>query len=211
MLFRILLLDALVEALTGEVVELPAAGLPQHSHDHDHGQFDPHVWLDPVNAGKMAENIKDALVQADEGNREYYEANYREFTDKLKALDKRYREELINFNRREIVVSHAAFGYLTKRYGLEQIAVKGITSQEEPGAAKMAEITKLLREKQIKYVFFETLTSPKLSEVLAREVGADTAVLNPIGGLTQEEIRSGMDYISVMEENLAALKMALGD
>jgi len=178
---------------------------------HHHGEYDPHVWLDPIRAIKQAENIKDALIQADESNRDFYEANYQEFADKLKALDARYKEALSNVKRKEIVVAHAAFGYIADRYGLEQIPVSGLNPQEEPSAAKLVQITQLLREKDIKYVFFETLTSPKLSEVLANEVGARTAVLNPIGGLTQEEIDAGKDYITVMEENLETLKAVLGE
>lgn len=167
--------------------------------------------MDPIRAIKQAENIKDALIQADESNRDFYEANYQEFADRLKALDARYEEALNNVKKKEIVVAHAAFGYLADRYGLEQIPVSGLNPQEEPSAVGLVQITKLLREKGIKYVFFETLTSPKLSEVLANEVGAGTAVLNPIGGLTQEEMDAGKDYITVMEENLETLKIVLGE
>ncbi|KXG76134.1 metal ABC transporter substrate-binding protein [Thermotalea metallivorans] len=174
-----------------------------------HGDYDPHVWLNPMNALKQAENIKNAFVKADEANRDFYERNFKEFADKLKALDQKFQEELRDVKKKEMVVAHGAFGYLAHRYGLEQVAITGLSPQEEPSAAKLAEITKFAKERNLKYIFFETLTSPRLAEVLAQEVGAKTAVLNPIEGLTQEEMKAGKDYISVMEENLKTLKQAL--
>ena len=179
--------------------------------EEEHGEYDPHVWLNPMNAMKQAENIKNAFVKADEANKDFYEANFKEFSDKLKALDDKYKQELRDIKRKEIVVAHAAFGYLTNRYGIEQVAITGLSPQGEPSAAKMVEITKFAKEHNLKYIFFETLTSPKLAQVLANEAGAQTLVLNPLEGLTQEEINAGKDYIAVMEENLTALKKALGE
>jgi len=182
----------------------------KHEGEEDnHGDYDPHVWLDPMRALKQAENIKNAFVAADEENREFYESNFNEFANKLRELDQKYREELKDRKLNEIVVAHAAFGYLADRYGLEQISVSGLTPQEEPSAAKMAQITELVREHGIKYIFFETLTSPKLAKVIANETGAKTAVLNPVGGLTKDEIEEGKGYISIMEDNLEILKKAL--
>ncbi|SHI73658.1 zinc transport system substrate-binding protein [Geosporobacter subterraneus DSM 17957] len=202
-----------VEAVEGiELLKTEEEAEDEHEEeDHAHGEFDPHVWLDPMNAMKQAENIKNAFIQADEANKDYYEANYQEFAKKLIALDEQFKQELSSLKRKEIVVAHAAFGYLTNRYGLEQIAIRGISPQEEPSAAKMAEISKFAKQHDVKYIFFETLTNPKLAEVLAREVGAQTMVLNPLEGLTEEELKAGKDYFAVMEENLAALKKALGE
>ncbi|MFZ5966991.1 MAG: metal ABC transporter substrate-binding protein [Bacillota bacterium] len=179
--------------------------------EDDHGEYDPHVWLDPTNAAKEAENIMNAFIKADEDNKELYEANYQAFKEKIAALDQKYQQELRDVKRKEIVVAHAAFGYLTHKYGLEQISINGLSPQEEPSAAKLAEIAEEVKEHEIKYIFFETLTSPKLSQVLAEETGAKTAVLNPIDGLTEEEMKAGKDYFAVMEENLHTLKTALGE
>lgn len=176
---------------------------------HGHGEYDPHVWLDPVRAIEQAKNIKDAFVKADLENKEFYEANFNKLSDKLKELDDKFRKELKDKKMDQIVVAHAAFGYLADRYGLKQVSISGLTPQEEPSAFKMAQITELVKEHGVKYIFYETLTSPKLSEVLAEETGAQTAVLNPIGGLPIEDIEAGKDYISIMEENLESLKKAL--
>lgn len=213
------LLDALqnqkliaVEASEGiDLLKLQEDGHEEEHEEGYHGQYDPHVWLDPMNAIKQAENIKNALVKADEVNGEFYEGNFQTFANKLRDLDKNFQEKLRNKKRREIVVAHAAFGYMAKRYNLEQIAITGVSPQQEPSAAQMAEIADFVKKYQLKYIFFETLTSPRLAEVLAREAGAQTAVLNPIGGLTVEEIKAGKDYVSVMEENLATLAKALGE
>ena len=182
-----------------------------HGEAHQHGEYDPHVWLNPINAMKQAENIKNALVAADEANKDFYEENYQKFSQELMALDAKFKEELSNRKRKEIIVAHAAFGYLAHQYGLEQIAIAGLSPQEEPSAAKMAEISKFAKGHDVKVIFFETLTSPKLAQVLAQEAGAQTAVLNPLEGLTQEEMKAGKDYIAVMLENLAAIKNALGE
>lgn len=182
-----------------------------HEGEYNHGNYDSHVWLDPTNALKQAENIKNALIKADEKNKDFYEANYKEFAVKLNNLDDKFKKELSDIKRNEIVTSHAAFGYLTNRYNLKQIAVSGLSPQEEPSSSKLAEITKIAKENNVKYIFFETLGSSKVSEVLANEIGAQTAVLNPIEGLTDKEIKSGKNYISAMEDNLKVLKKALGE
>lgn len=183
----------------------------QQEDDHEHGLYDPHIWLDPLKAIQQAENIKNSFIEADSNNKDFYEANFKEFREKLELLDQSYREGLKNRKRDEIVVAHGAFGYLAERYDLEQISISGISPQEEPSAAKMAEISKLVKQEGIKAIFFETLTNPRLSQVLAQETGAETAVLNPGDGVTKEELEAGKGYIQIMEENLETLKKALGE
>ena len=107
------------------------------------------------------------------------------------------------------MASHAAFGYLAERYNINVISIAGISPEEEPSPKRMAEIAQLAKQKNIKHIFFETLVSPKLSETIAREIGAETLVFNPLEGLTNEEIATGEDYISVMEKNLVNLRTAL--
>ncbi|BCV21720.1 metal ABC transporter substrate-binding protein [Moorella sp. Hama-1] len=170
---------------------------------------DPHIWLDPVLAKEMARRICSTLVAADGGNKDYYEQNLHALEQKLDTLDRQYRQTLTGLPRKEIVTSHAAFAYLVQRYGLEQIAISGLSPQEEPAPQQMARLVTLCRSKGVKYIFFETLASPKLAETLARETGAGTLVLNPVGGLTPEEVKAGEDYFTIMAKNLANLKKAL--
>lgn len=175
--------------------------------DGENGQ-DPHIWLDPVNAQKMVDNILEGLVKADPANKDYYAANAQEYKARLAELDSRYRAALSGAGIRKIVVSHDAFGYLARRYGLEQVAARGLSADSEPSPARLAEIVALVRENHIKYIFYETLVSPKVSETIAREAGVGTLVLNPVASLTEKEMAGGEDYLKIMEENLKNLKAA---
>jgi zinc transport system substrate-binding protein len=175
----------------------------------DAGGLDPHIWLDPINAKQMVNNIKEGLINADPGNREYYEANASRYAAKLDALNNDYLV-LEKAPEKYFVTSHAAFGYLAERYGLKQVPIRGLSPEVEPTPARIADIIKTVREQKINYIFFETMVSPKVSQVIASEAGAGVLVLNPLGGLSQEEIDAGKNYLSVMRDNLENLKLALG-
>lgn len=196
------------------VTLLPAGEHEAEEHrtcsEDGHGGYDPHIWLDPVNAQKQVEQIRDALIRVDPDGREYYETNAGSYLARLDALDRAFQETLAQAPQKEIVTTHAAFNYLCRRYGLKQVPIMGLSPEAEPGPAKMAEIIKLVKGKKIRYIFFETLVSPKVAEIIAAETGAGTMVLNPIAGLTPEESASGKDYVALMEQNLANLKVALG-
>lgn len=169
---------------------------------------DPHVWTDPALMQKVVSLVRDAYIKVDPAGEETYEANADAYSARLGALDQKFQQELKGYTRRTFVTTHAAFSYLAKRHNLEQIAIAGLSPIDEPSAQQLAAISRMAKEQGIRYIFFETLVSPRLAETIAREVGAATEVLNPVEGLTDEEIRAGKDYISVMEENLANLKKA---
>lgn len=179
--------------------------------DLEHGGVDPHIWVSPMRVRQQARTIFEALKEIDPESSEYYSQNWTELDSRLAKLDEDIKAAAGAFKSNVIVVSHEAFGYLAKDYGLEQMSIRGINPQDEPSLNKMKELAKLCREKNVKYIFFEQLTSPKLSETLAREVGAGTLVLNDAAGLSEEDIKSGKDYITVMYENLENLKKALGE
>lgn len=178
-------------------------------HEHEDLRYDPHVWLDPMNAKKQMEAIKKAFAMVDPNNAEYYEKNYEENAKKLDELDKEFRDKLSGFAKRDIIVAHKAFGYLCNAYGLKQVAIEGLNSESEPTPARMAEIIKFARNNDIKVIFFEELISPKVANTIAKEIGARTDVLNPLEGLKEDDIASGKEYFSVMRDNLEALKKAL--
>ncbi len=179
--------------------------------EHEHGEHDPHIWVSPLRLMQQARNVYEALVEADPQNTEYYKGNMAELEAKLKKLDQDIRDASKDFKSNVIVVSHEAFGYFAKDYSLKQIAIRGVNPQDEPSPSQMAELVKICRANNVRYIFFEKLTSPKLSETLAREVGAGTMVLNDAAGLSDEDVKAGKDYITVMYENLDNLKKALGD
>ena len=170
---------------------------------------DPHVWLDPENAKIEMEHIKDAFIEADKDNAEYYNKNYETYSRQLDGLNQEFEETLSQVTNKDIIVAHKAFGYLCKAYGLNQIAIEGLMPDSEPDPARMEEIIQLAKKKEINTIFFEELVSPKVAETIAAETGAQTRVLNPLEGLSDEELKNGADYFSVMEDNLKQLKAAL--
>lgn len=182
--------------------------------DHDHAEekgMDPHVWLDPVLAQKQVKAIQAALEKADPANQEDYKKNADAYIAKLQELDGAFKEGLSGAKRKEFVTQHAAFGYLAKRYGLTQVPIAGLSPEQEPSPGEMGEIVQFAKEKQVKTIFFETLVAPKVAETVAKEVGAKTAVLNPIEGLTDKDKADKLDYIGIMKNNLAALRAALNE
>ncbi|WP_341281321.1 metal ABC transporter substrate-binding protein [Paenibacillus sp. FSL H8-0537] len=182
----------------------------EHDHDHEHS-LDPHVWLSPKLAQAEVAAIQEAFAKADPAHADQYKANADAYIAKLKELDDAYKTGLAGAKRTEFVTQHAAFGYLAREYGLTQVPISGLSPDQEPSPEQMAEIVKLAKEQQIKTIFFETLVDPKIASTIASEIGAKTAVLNPLEGLTEEETADGLDYIGVMKNNLEALKLALNE
>lgn len=177
--------------------------------DHDHGLYDPHIWLDPINMDMMAYQIMQEFSKLDKANENFYKENYADFSEKIKELDLAYSSQLENRNRDTILVSHQAFSYLAKRYGLKQIAVTGITPQEEPSPKTLAKLLDTIENEKFEFIFLETLASPKVVELLAKEGDLKILELNPIAGLTKEQQDKKENYFSLMEQNLENLKKAL--
>ena len=176
----------------------------KHAHEGD-----SHMWLDPIAAQQEVATILAALVEVDAPNAAYYKENADKFTKQLADLDQDYKKTLSNLRSKDIITSHEAFGYLAARYGLHQVGIMGLSPDAEPTPDKMAEITKFCREHQVKYIFFETLASPKLAQTIAKETGAELLVLNPVENLTEEELKQGKNYLAIMRENLVNLEKAL--
>lgn len=165
------------------------------------GDQDPHVWLDPVRFARIAEQIGDALGRPEAG---------RELARRLRGLDRDFEAGLEHCARRTLVTTHAAFGHLAARYGLTQISLAGRSPEAEPGPRELERLVDEVRESGATTVLSEPLVSSRLAETVAREAGAKVAVLDPIEGLTEEQLTGGEDYLSVMGRNLATLKEALG-
>jgi len=162
---------------------------------------DPHVWLDPGRFARIVGSLAAAL-----GAPEAAASLVARLTD----LDRDFGEGLASCERREIVTSHAAFAYLADAYDLEQIALTGVSPESEPGPGELEELIERVDREDATTIFFETLVSPDLAETVARETGAAVAVLDPLEGLAEERTAEGADYFTVMRENLAALRRALG-
>jgi zinc transport system substrate-binding protein len=184
-------------------------------HEHEEGEaeeseeagLDPHVWLDPTRLATIGDALADRYATIDPDHAADYRARAAELRGKLTQLDQEYQAGLKTCERREIVTSHAAFGYLADRYKLEQIALTGLSPETEPAPQRLAEVAAEAREHHATTIFFETLVSPKVAETIASQVGAKTAMLDPLEGPPSGE---GTDYFSAMRTNLETLRAALG-
>lgn len=173
------------------------------------GTNDPHVWLNPENVKIEMAAIRDALTKADPDGKDTYEANYNRYASELDKLDSEYRAALSGLKNRDVVVAHAAYGYLCQAYALNQTSIEGLSPDSEPDPARVAQIIDFARQHAVKVIFFEELVSPKVAQSIAAQVGAQINVLSPVEGLTDAEAKAGDDYFSVMRKNLEALKAAL--
>lgn len=173
------------------------------------GEFDPHIWLDPVLMQGKAETLRDTLSQLDPEHTADYDRNAQAVIANLKALDNSFIDGLAQCEQDTIIVSHEAFAYLGKRYHFSVQPILGINPNATPSARTLADLSNLANTKSIDTIFFEALVSPDIAETLANEVGARTLVLNPLEGLTAEQAMAGENYISIMQNNLANLQVAL--
>ena len=189
--------------------EQQATEVKEVAHMHDHGGFDPHVWLDPVLASKQVQAIAEMLQVVDPANKDYYQKNAVAYQAELTKLDKEFQAMRAQAKHNAFVTTHKAFGCLAKRYDLEQIAIMGITPNVEPTPQALANLIKLVKHEQLKYIFFEELVSPKIAETIAKEAGVKTLVLNPVEGLTKEQQEKKASYLQLMRQNIANLKLAL--
>ncbi|HEY8414591.1 MAG TPA: zinc ABC transporter substrate-binding protein, partial [Thermaerobacter sp.] len=223
--------DRLVAVNASEGIELlpaPAGGSGGHgSHaadgagnggadgGHDHGDpgraaYDPHVWVDPHLSQQQVRNVTEGLIRADPDGEAVYRANARRLMERLAGLDRRYRE-LASCPRRDIVISHAFFTYPAERYGLRQVPIYGsLAPGSEPSPRQMAELARFIRSRGVRHIFVEPLVNDRAAQVLAAETGAELLVLNPLEGLTAQDRAAGRDFLSLMEQNLHNLRVALG-
>lgn len=172
--------------------------------DEDPHAADPHVWLDPTLMASIGEDVATSLGEIDPANAERYEDNAAALRKELLALDRDMETGLRTCRSREFVTSHAAFGYLAARYDLEQVSVSGIDPEAEPSPQRLAEVARFVADNDVGVIFFEELAPPDVAEALARETGAETAVLSPL----ESPPRSG-DYLDEMRRNLQRLQDAL--
>ncbi|MET3575313.1 metal ABC transporter solute-binding protein, Zn/Mn family [Bhargavaea ullalensis] len=177
---------------------------------HDHSGIDPHVWLSPVLADRLAESVKDALVKERPDLEATFTERYDALSGELKKLDGEYREMADAANVKTFYISHASFGYVADEYGLKQVSVAGLNSQSEPSQKQLAHIVDQARDENIRYIFFEQNVSSKLSEVIRKEIGAEPLLLHNLSVLTADDVKNGETYFSLMERNLDRFKTALG-
>ena len=175
---------------------------------HDHGAYDPHVWLNPMNLAEIGGQIAAVLAEIDPDNAASYAANAARLTDDLTGLDDQFSAGLTNCRTDTFITNHAAFGYLADRYHLHQVGISGLSTEAEPSPARIAEVQQIAREHDLTTIFYETAVSPKLAQTIASDLGLKTDVLDPLETLSSES--RGDDYIQVMTANLTSLRDANG-
>lgn len=170
---------------------------------------DPHFWLDPVLAETQVRQIAEVFSETDPAHQSQYASRGDALIEELRALNQEYDSGLRTCRLRTVVTAHDAFTYLAKRYTLEVVSIAGLSPNAEPSPGRLVEIARLVRERDIRYIFFETLSSPELSETLARETGIGTLVFNPIEGGGIGEDGFPETYLGLMRQNLTHLRTAL--
>jgi zinc transport system substrate-binding protein len=173
-------------------------------------ESDPHVWLDPVLMGDLVEATRSALAARAPERAEEFAGNAAAYRRELSTLADEYATGMAPCRGRVLVASHEAYGYLVRRYGLEQEAVTGISPEAEPSPERLAALADIVRRRGVTTIFTEELVSPRVAEALAREAGVGVAELSPLEGLSQEDLDRGENYVSVMRRNLDVLRQGLG-
>ncbi|MCU1377630.1 MAG: ABC-type metal ion transport system, periplasmic component/surface adhesin [Acidimicrobiales bacterium] len=174
------------------------------------GGVDPHVWLDPNGMHRIVAAVTDSLTAVAPAKKAAFEQRAAAYEQQLDDLAGRFADGLKTCRTKTIVTSHAAFGWLARSYGLQQEAISGLSPEQEPDPRRLATLVDLVQKRHVTTIFTETLVSPKVADTLAREAGVKTDVLDPLEGLTKDRVAAGDDYISVMDDNLARLRVALG-
>lgn len=184
----------------------------EEEHDHEEGEdghtheLDPHTWLSPKKAIDEVNSITNQLSELYPEKQTVFEENAAEYVTELESLDQEYSDSLNEAKQTSFVTQHAAFGYLALDYGLTQVPITGLSPEEEPSPSRLAELKDYVADNEIHYIYYEENTNDKIAQTLADEANVQTAVLNPLESLTDEQIEAGEDYISVMEDNLASLE-----
>lgn len=183
----------------------------EHAHaedGHNHGDYNPHIWLDPIRMIDMAGIIKGKLIELNPDEKQIYVENFKALKKELLALDKKYRETLETKEHKEILVSHAAYGYWEERYGIKQIAISGLTSSAEPSQKELTKIIDKAKTDQLEYVIFEQNGSDRVSSIIQEQIGAKALHIHNLSVLTEEDIKQNEDYFSLMNHNLEVLDIA---
>ncbi|HNX90853.1 MAG TPA: zinc ABC transporter substrate-binding protein [Candidatus Omnitrophota bacterium] len=183
----------------------------EEEHGHHHGGDDPHIWLDLANAQAMANTIASGFAEKDPANKDFYLRNAKNYNLKLAALDEKFRKTFLTAKQRTIIYGgHFAFGYFMKRYGLEhESPYAGFSPNAEPSPKAIAELIDKMRASGIKYVYYEELLDPKVARIISQETGAKLELLHGAHNVSKDDMKKGITFIDIMEEDLKKLKVGL--
>jgi zinc transport system substrate-binding protein len=177
----------------------------------EHGNMDPHFWLDFSIDMTVVDSIAEALIERDSAHKKDYLANAEAYKAKLAALDESYRVGLKDCATRTVFFGgHLAFGYLATRYGLQFVSpYAGFSPDAEPSAKAVAGLITEMKKTGMKHIYFEELIDPKIARVIADETGARAELLDAAHNISADELARGVTFLSIMEENLKKLREGL--
>ncbi|MBC2100694.1 zinc ABC transporter substrate-binding protein [Listeria marthii] len=202
-------------APTAEKLDLPTDpdAAEEHDHEseeeHEHGDINPHIWLNPVYMEQMATVVKDKLIKEMPDQKETFEKNYQAVEEKLKTLDQDFRTVTSEAKQKDFVTAHAAYSYWETEYKLHQIPIAGVSTSDEPSQKKLKSIVEKIEAEKIPYIMLEQNTNSKIADVIQQETNTKTLTLHNLETLTQKDIDNQRDYLSIMNDNLKALKEGL--
>jgi len=184
--------------------------LSEEDQENKNYKFDPHIWLDLDNAQKMVDNITKSFIKKDQRNSDYYKKTAAQYKLKLAALDRRYNSELAKCRTKTILhAGHWAFAYLAKKYNLEYIAAYNASVESEPLPQNIFTLIEQIKKQKIRYLYYEDLTAPRLAQTIAKETGAGLLKLSNGHDISKDDIKKGVSFLLLMEENLKNLKKGL--
>ena len=192
----------------GRVDEDKHAGESNDSDRHDDGEVDPHIWLDPLRMIELSQIIKEELIALNPDEEATYNENFAALEAELTALDQNFSDILGEKEKKQILVSHAAFGYWEERYDIEQISIKGLSSSSEPSQKELTEIIDQAEESNLDYILYEQNSLNRISEVIQEQIGAESLTIHNLSVLTEEDIENDEDYFYLMNYNLDILVKA---
>ena len=182
-----------------------------HEEEHHHGDYDPHVWLDPNRAIGLAENIRDALIDLQPQHKDAFNQNFDELIKDLESIDNAFTSLAQESDHPEILVSHAAYGYWEDAYGIEQLAVAGLSPTDEPSQKELKEIIETAKEHSIHYVIFEQNVTTRVAEIIQKEINAKPLKVHNLSVLTESDIENNENYLTLMKKNIKTLEKAMND
>lgn len=196
-----------------EKIVLPAVGhaLSEDvdSDEHNHGDIDPHAWLDPVLAQSYVSIIEKKLAAISPENASYFRENTSLLNEKLRGEHRAYQDSLKACSRKSILVSHNSFQYVANRYGFIVIPVAGFSPNDEPTAKEFGSLMETAKDQQFSHIFLEDLVSQSSAHAFADELGLEVLSLSPLEGISKEQQQHGEDYITILHTNLKHLQEGL--
>ncbi|KMM35936.1 adhesin [Alkalihalobacillus macyae] len=184
----------------------------EESHDgHEHGDINPHLWIDPILSIQLAENIKNTLVDTAPEKKETFEENFTALKDDLLALDESFKDMASNAPKKEFLISHDAYSYWESRYGLNQLSVSGLSPSQEPTQKQLEDIIEKAESYNISYMLFEQNATPKPAKAVQQELGLETLSIHNLSVLSEKDIENNETYLTLMEKNIETMKKALAE